>query len=45
MNFFEQNARIVGGYEANPGSWPASAYLRFNFIENGQSYASSCGGI
>lgn len=50
--FSSQNARIVGGTVANRKSWPASAYLLFNYkktvnidgdiitVESG----SSCGG-
>jgi hypothetical protein len=53
VTFFNQNARIVGGNTANPGSWPASAYLLYSYKKtvnvNGAVFTaqtgSMCGGI
>jgi secreted trypsin-like serine protease len=53
VNFFNQNSRIVGGNPANPGSWPASAFLLFRYKKtinrNGVEFTaqtgSMCGGI
>ena len=31
MTFFEPNVKIVGGVAAVPNSWPALAYLNFEY--------------
>jgi hypothetical protein len=49
LTFNNQNARIIGGNVANPGSWPASASLIFNYKKNiflnGATFTTSIGAM
>lgn len=51
--FYQQNLKIVGGTDAVAHSWPAMAYIKFNYkqtysITNSSnvtySFSGSCGG-